>query len=351
MVQPGDRVAAGDIVAEVETDKASFTVEADREGVVLGVVPQPQDMIDVGSVLMWMGDEPGEAIPDVAAPAAGPVAPTAEPTVKAAQLLAKYGLTATDVPASGARLSAKDVEDYVAARGTPAAAASATPAGTVQHEPVTAPVASGTPQVLTPEERGMLRTVLWQRDEAVPGYVELTYDAAAWDQAAVEFQRREGLLMSPLLGLMAYRLVRAAGEYPRLASTIVGDRRFVYDHVNLGFTVQTDNSLYLAVVEQAERLSARAFVDRLSQLQRSAMAHRLRANEASGATVSFSSMARWQVTRHMPVLPPHTSLIVAHAATGTDGRGVLGATYDHRVLTGQDALTAILSVSRPEGLS
>src|SRR5262245_61219467 len=134
MVQPGDRVAAGDIVAEVETDKASFTVEADREGVILGVVPQLQDMIDVGSVLMWMGDEAGEAIPDVAAPATEPAVPMAEPTVKAAQLLAKYGLTATDVPASGARLSAKDVEDYVAARGTPAVAAPTSPAGAIQHE-------------------------------------------------------------------------------------------------------------------------------------------------------------------------------------------------------------------------
>jgi len=55
MVQPGDRVAAGDIVAEVETDKASFTVEVDREGVVLGVVPQLQDMM--------LGMQVGEATP------------------------------------------------------------------------------------------------------------------------------------------------------------------------------------------------------------------------------------------------------------------------------------------------
>jgi len=115
--------------------------------------------------------------------------------------------------------------------------------------------------------------------------------------------------------------------------------------------VQTDTSLYLAVVERGDAMSCREFVDRLTQLQRGAMAHRLRPNESSGATVSFSSMARWNVTRHMPVLPPYTSLIVSHAAPGADGRGVLGATYDHRVLTGQDALAAIQRVSRPEGLS
>jgi pyruvate/2-oxoglutarate dehydrogenase complex dihydrolipoamide acyltransferase (E2) component len=150
---------------------------------------------------------------------------------------------------------------------------------------------------------------------------------------------------------MAYRLVAAARENSRIASTIVGDHRLAYDNVNIGFTVQTDSSLYLAVVEKADQLTCREFVTRLTELQRSAMAHRLRVNETSGATVAFTSMARWNATRHIPVLPPYTSLIVAHAAPLTDGRGVLGATYDHRALTGHEALAAIVTVSRPEGLS
>jgi len=346
LVKPGDRVTAGDIVAEVETDKASFTIEAEQPGFVLAVLPQVQDMIDVGSVLLWVGTTPDEAVPETSTTAAPAVA-TSEPTVKAAQLLAKYGLRASDVPASGARLSAKDVEDYVAAKASRPAA---TPAETRPAPDLLLP-APGTARVLSPEERSMLRTVQWQRDEAVPGYVELLYDAGAWDRAAAEYQQRERLLLSPLLALMAYRLVAAAKENDRIASTIVGDRRLVYEAVNIGFTVQTDSSLYLVVVEKADKLTHQEFVARLTELQRSAMAHRLKANETSGATVSFTSMARWNATRHIPVLPPYTSLIVAHAASLPDGRGVLGATYDHRALTGHEALGAIAAVSRPEGLS
>ena len=118
----------------------------------------------------------------------------------------------------------------------------------------------------------------------------------------------------------------------------------------MGFTVQSDTTLYLAVVRDAGNMTCREFIDHLSQLQRSAMAHRLRAEETSGATVAFTSMARWNVTRHIPVLPPYTALTMAHAAPSLDGRAILGATYDHRVLTGFDALSALAEISRVEAL-
>lgn len=334
MVKPGDWVDAGALVAEVETDKASFTVETEREGFVIAVVPHIDDMIAVGSVLCWIGQRADETPPQVATVQGD--GRSAEPTVKAAQLLAKYGLQASEVPPSGARLSVKDVEDYIAAKGQ----ASAQP-----------PQVPGAVEALTPSERGMLRTVLWQRDEAVPGYVEIEYDAALWDRIALDMQRQEKLMLSPLLPLMAYRLVQAAKANRRLNATVIGEERFVYGPINLGFTVQSETTLYLIVLENAQDMTSRQFIDRLGTLQRSALAHRLRAQEASGATISFSSMARWNVNRHIPVLPPQTALIIAHASASREGRGILGATYDHRVLTGFEALTGLEAVSRPEGFT
>lgn len=342
-VKDGDQVAVGDIVAEVETDKANFTVEAEISGVVLRVIPQVNDMIEVGSVLLWLGVSLNEAIPEAVAapqPALG-----SEPTVKAALLLAKYRLRASDIPVSGARLSAQDVEQYIAARKLVAVDDRASTRGASAGAP-----RNGTREPLTSDERGMLRTVEWHRQEAVPGYVELQYDARSWDRFAIEFQQRERLLMNPLLSLMAYRLARVAASNRRINSSIKDQERLVYQSVNLGFTVQSETTLFLVVVEEADALTCREFVHRLGHLQRAALAHRLRASEASGATVAFSSMARWNVTRHMPVLPPYTSLILAHAAQSADGRGTLGATYDHRVLTGFEVFGALAEVSRPEAM-
>jgi pyruvate/2-oxoglutarate dehydrogenase complex dihydrolipoamide acyltransferase (E2) component len=355
LVERGAPVRAGDIVAEVETDKANFTVEADRDGFVLSIAHQIDQVVRVGSVLLWLGATPDETPPALPAGTEGTSRQAGEPTLKAAQLLAKYALRADDVPASGDRLSARDVEAFVAARGLAPAGQPVNghvPPGDVVPAPERAwpAPASGRRRALTPEERGMLNTVLWHRDEAVPGYVELEYDLAPWEQVAAEYQRREKLMLSPLLSLMAYRLARLAAEHDSWNATMVGDERLVFDAVNLGFTVQSESMLYLVVVADAASLTAREFVDRLGQLQRAAFGRKLQSHELSGATVSFSSMARWPVTRHVPVLPPHTSLIVAHAA-GSNGRGTLGATYDHRVLTGFDALSAIRAVSAPEGLT
>jgi pyruvate/2-oxoglutarate dehydrogenase complex dihydrolipoamide acyltransferase (E2) component len=200
---------------------------------------------------------------------------------------------------------------------------------------------------LTVVERGMLKTVTWHRDSAVAGYVEVEYPTADWDDHAAAFQRQHQLLMSPLLPLMAFRVVQLARDTPRVNSTMVDDARHEYETINLGFTVQSGTRLSLVSVRDAGRLSAKAFVDALGELMRQGMKGKLTAAMTSEITLSFSSMARWQVVRHVPVLPPYTSLIVAHTHP-RDGIAALGASYDHRVLTGGEVAAFLRALSRPD---
>ena len=151
--------------------------------------------------------------------------------------------------------------------------------------------------------------------------------------------------MSPLLASQAWRLARAARAYPKLNSTILDGERYQYGPVNLGFTVQSGELLFIVVVERADELEEKAFFDRLNGLQRAAMKHTLKQNETSGNTITFTSMARWRVSRHMPVLPPQTALIVAHSAPA-GGAATIGATSDHRVLSGFEAVQALQAVTR-----
>jgi len=209
------------------------------------------------------------------------------------------------------------------------------------------PSVAGEYHDLDAADRGMFLTVLWHRDYAVPAYLEIEYDPRAWDEYAARYAKDSKLLLSPLLGLLAFRLVELAKGNPRINATVVNERRYQYHPVNVGLTVQAGQTLYLAVVQGAEAMSAGRFIDALGEVQRHAMAHRLRPSESSGATVAFSSMARWNVSRHIPILPPFASLIVSHASPRASGAAVLGASYDHRLLTGFDVANVLQALAQP----
>jgi pyruvate dehydrogenase E2 component (dihydrolipoamide acetyltransferase) len=340
-VHKGAQVKRGDVVGMVETDKSVLEVEASADGYVLQILGDVGDEIAVGSVLLWLGQSSDEA-PPAAASQSDQDSSGSGISGKAKLLLRKHGLKPEDVAPQGGRVDVAAIEAYLAGKGG-ASSAAAAPAKVVES----APAIAGRLVNLKTEERGMLHTVTWHRDVASAGYIEIAYDPAPWSAYAAAFQIKHGLMLNPMLNLMAWRLGRLAKEIPHANATVVGEKRFEYDVVNLGFTIQAGEVLYLAVVREACKLDALGFVNRLAALQRGAAVHKLGPDETTGATISFSSMSRWKVSRHIPILPPQTSMIIAHAV-GLDGTAVLGASYDHRVLNGARVTSLLLKLSKPE---
>lgn len=341
-VKEGEFITHGQIVGAVETDKAVLDVPAERDGYVLKILHAAGATAGVGSVLLWLGDAATEPVPNPTPDRLGIDVAANRPTAKALAMLRELGVDAGVVPHTGERLTVSDIEAWLA-KGRPGAHATIASAVRRSH----APEVPGDLHELTPEERAMLATVSWQRDHAVPGYIEIQYDPKPWNDRAALYAQENKLLLPPLLALLAFRLVELAKGNPRLNATVLEGQRYQYRAVNLGFTVQAGATLYLAVVQHAHEMTVARFMDVLGELQRHALAHKLRPSEATGATIAFTSMARWDVSRHIPVLPPHTSLIVAHSEPRAGGHGVLGATYDHRMLTGFDVVNVLRALAQP----
>ena len=345
LVEIGAAIRTGDPIIDVETDKATFTVESPADGYLLHVSGAIGDTLDVGSTLAWIGATADEAIPTekpAADTAAGSDASGSGPSLKALLLLKAHGLKISDVPHTG-RLTAADVERAAAGRSRPEPRAEIKQGPSKQWDASRIP---GRIVSFTPEERGMARTVTWHRDEAAAGYIELAHDPQPWEAYAAEFQKTHGLMLNPLLPLMAWRLAKLAAEKPRINAHEGAEGAYVYDQVNLGFMVQAGSSLYLVVVRDAASKSELDFVHELSDLQRAAMKKSLKAEQASDATIAFTSMARWNVVRHIPILVPQTSLIVAHSSQA-HGLTHLGASYDHRLLAGSDVAQVLQALSSP----
>lgn len=341
----GAKIASDQVLGQIETDKAVMDIVAPAAGYVLGFVGNAEDVVRVGSVLIWLGESPDESIPEVAAETKLGASQNSIVSGKARLLMRRHGLSINEVLPIDGRISVAAVERVIAERGLRASSLEVQTAD-VSRSLEPPPAIAGKATELTREEKGMAATVAWHRDYAVPGYIEIDYEIAPWVEYAKQFQEMNGLLMPPLLPLMARRLVEVAQELPRLNATFLNNLRFEYAEVNLGFTIQAGESLYLAVVRGAEQMTDLSFVNALSDVLRRAAGHNLKESEATGATIGFSSMERWKVTRHIPILPPQTTLMVAHAA-GRDGRATLGATYDHRVLNGGQVVAALKKVALP----
>lgn len=344
-VKEGDFIKSGQIVGVVETDKSLLDVEAERDGFVIKILSRPGTTASVGSVLLWLGDAIDEAAPEPMPIRAHALVGgnRAHPTAKARAMLRELDIDPAQIPAIGERLTVADVEAWLTKRQQPKL-------GIVPARPIAmelTPSVPGEYGELSSEEHGMLTTVLWHRDRAVHGYLEVEYDPKPWDHHAALYAKRNKLMLSPLLPLLAFRLVKLAKAKPHINATIVNDRRYQYRAVNLGFTVQAGPTLYLTVVQDAHDMDPPRFIEAMGQIQRRALARKLRAAETSGATIAFSSMARWNVSRHIPVLPPYTCLMIAHAAPRGSGRAVLGASYDHRLLSGFDAVQVLQALTQP----
>ncbi len=319
-VKEGDFVSCGQIIGAVETDKAVLDVSAERDGYVLKILHRTGETASVGSVLLWLGEIASERVPEEAAPAAASEATgaTRRPTAKAQAMLRELGLSADVIPLTGERLTVVDIEAWLAAQRTPAR-----PPG-----PLTPPASEPTPGVsgecveLSGEERGMLSTVLWHRDQAVPAYLDVEYDPKPWNDYALGYAEQNKLLMSPLLALLAFRLVELAKATPRLNATVIDDRRYQYQPVNLGFTVQAGQTLYLAVVQDAQAMSALRFIDGLGEVQRHAMAHKLRIVGSHSGVLQHGAVERRSPHSHPAALhqPDRRPRCVAHLGDRGAGR-------------------------------
>lgn len=354
-VAEGQKVRPGDLLLIVESSKSVTDIESEFEGYVLALNVKVGDLIHVGTVVLEIGDslEEKAALPVQEMSTTAGSGVSVEPTLKALQLIKEHNLDVTKIQARGSRLTVEDVEAYLASVPTNTQAArELTPARRSEQRSGSLIEARRTP--LTPYQKAMIKTVSWQYSQACATYLEIIYNHAAWRQHAESFVKEYRMILDPMLSLMAYSLVRAAVENPLINSTIENGELVTFNTVNLGFTVEVNNQLFLLVVENAAQYGRLEFVKRLGELQKKAFKGTLQQNELSGATIAFTSLAKRGVSRHIPILPPGAALMVSHSAPLPVSGGsesfvpcVLGATYDHRVLDGSAVAQALGKIAAP----
>ena len=336
LVTEGQEVAEDEPLVEIATDKTTVEIPSPAGGTVTRILVQEGEVVPVGTVLVVIGGDGAEPVPETAERPAAQQRAAAE-KVRATPLVrkvaAELGVDLSTVTGSGpqGRISEEDVR---------AAAGGAAPAPAVEGERV--------------QLRGVRRQMF---EHLTRAHREIP--AVTW----VEECDFSSLELSRLVPLVLHAVAESLREYPELNARVGDGELVLLDHYDIGVAVQTEQGLVVPVVRGCDRLSLDELDAEVRRLSEAAHAGTLNPEELRGGTFTVTSAGKAAGILVTPLVNhPEVAILgvhrVAERPVVRDGEvvvrlvGNISVTFDHRVIDGKRAADFGLAViARLEGSS
>jgi len=387
LVKAGDTVKSGDLMAEIETDKATMEFEAVDEGVIAEiVVPEGTDNVKVGQVIAILAAEgedasaakaapkaeapkteapkveaapapapsPAPAVPATPAPAS--VSPASGDRVKASPLArriaAEKGVDIASVTGSGpnGRIVRADVE------GTKPGAAPATVAAPAEAAAAPAPAKpAAIPDI--PHEATKLSNVrktiarrLTESKQQVPHIyltVDIRLDALLKLRADLNKSLEPRGVKLSVNDLLIKALAASLIQVPKCNVMFAPDQLISFQRADISVAVSTPSGLITPIITHADTKGVAAISTEMKDLATRARDNKLKPEEYQGGTASISNMGMFGIKQFEAVINPPQGMIMAIGAGEKrpyvidDALGVatvMSATgsFDHRAIDGAD---------------
>lgn len=406
----GDRIEIGDIIAEVETDKATMEMEAFDEGVLTSINIPEGGKAAINSIIAVLDGNDVAVVEAAPAPAAtsvtaaataavAQVVAAATPVVHAAgerikssplarKVAAALHIDLTQIAGSGpgGRIVRKDVESASAApapapvaaaapapaKASPLAAAAAALAAssktrTVDSAPAPAPVAilpvaKAEDQII---ELSSLRKIIASRlltsKQTIPHfYLHVEADAAPLmslrkqinDQAAGTTGNKYSVN-----DFVMKALINATMAVPAINSSFAGDHIVRFGSVGLSVAIAIEDGLVTPVVKNAETKSLLQISREVKDFAVRAKDRKLRPDEFDGGTITISNLGAWGIESFDAIVnPPQAAIlsvgaviekpVVKNGQIVVGQRVNLGLSCDHRVVDGAIAAAFLSEVKK-----
>ncbi|MBC2776868.1 pyruvate dehydrogenase complex dihydrolipoamide acetyltransferase [Parasphingopyxis marina] len=384
LVKEGDEISSGDIMAEIETDKATMEFEAVDEGILAKIlVPEGTDEVAVGTVIALIaeeGEDPasieapsGDTKPapapakqeakeeedDAAAPAPAPAAPTPAPAapvadgdrIKASPLARRLaearGVDLASLSGSGpkGRIVKADIE--AADGGAPAKSSTAAPMAQ------SAPVDLGDIPHETEKLSNMRKTIarrLTEAKQTVP-HIYLTVDIRL--DALLKLRSELNASLEPrgiklsVNDLLIKALALSLMQVPKCNVSFAGDQLISYSRADISVAVSIPGGLITPIVAGADQKTVSAISTEMKELAERAKDGKLQPHEYQGGTASISNMGMFGIKAFDAVINPPQGMIMAIGAgekrpyvidDSLQIATIMSATgsFDHRAIDGAD---------------
>jgi pyruvate dehydrogenase E2 component (dihydrolipoamide acetyltransferase) len=372
LVKEGDTVKSGDVIAEIETDKATMEVEAVDEGTVAKiVVPAGTEGVKVNALIAVLaadGEDVGAAASGAGAAVPAPkveavAAPEAEPASATSASVAATGRVGTGAPAedtnrtfssplarrlakeAGIDLSAiagsgphgrvvkSDVEAAAAGDGAKAAPAPAAAAPQAAAAPASAPKGASEEAVLKLFEPGSyelvphdgMRKVIAKRlvesKQTVPHFyvtVDCELDALLALRAQLNdaAPRKDGGASYKLSvnDMVIKAMALALRDVPDANVSWTESNMVKHKHVDVGVAVSIPGGLITPIIRKAEEKTLSVISNEMRDLGKRAKDRKLKPEEFQGGTTSVSNMGMMGVKQFAAVInPPHATILAVGA--------------------------------------
>lgn len=393
--KPGDEIKKGDVLAEIETDKATMDLEAYEAGTLHQILAQEGETVPIGQVVALIGT--GAVAQNVVAGPA-PVQPAAVATgadkaevapAKARASTGSDGLTVSEgderraIKASplarriageysidlglvqgtgpGGRIVRDDIDDFLVQRGAPTTPA---PAAVLAAPPQAVPAPAVPPAeaevVKLSRVQMLIARRLTESKQTIPHFyvsseVDMT-DALAMRQTFNASAGEDGVKVT-VNDLIVKACALALEKFPEVNSTLKEDQLIEYKHINVGFAVDVPGGLVVPVIRDTNIKGVRTIAREAKALISRARANKLSPTDLEGGTFSVSNLGMMDASSFIAVINPPQVAILAVASTRkqfvpVDGQPVLRdlmsmtISADHRVIYGATAARFLQEVKR-----
>ncbi|MDE2179547.1 MAG: 2-oxo acid dehydrogenase subunit E2 [candidate division NC10 bacterium] len=381
----GDRVEGGEIIAEIQTDKADIEMEAFGSGILRKILVGAGQSAPVGHLIGMIAEE-DEDISTLLAPVAGIAGQAAKPAGAAAPVpvlppvlqavatgrvkaspLAKRLAQAQGIDLSlvkgsgpGGRVIRRDVDAM-----TPSAAAAGQRAPSISPAPPMAEravaIASATSSLgfedreLSPMRRAIAKRVA-QSMATVPHFyltVEAAMDKATELREAMQVQTPD--LKVTFTDIIIKAVVIALGRHPAMNVSFTGERIRVYSQINIGIAVALEDGLINPVLRDCGGKSLAQIAKETKSVAERAKALKLKPEEYTGATFTVSNLGMYEIEEFTAIInPPEAAIlaigrilskpVVVNGAVQIGQRMRMTLSCDHRAVDGVTGATFLQEV-------
>lgn len=300
----GERVAKGEALLEVETDKAVVEVEAPGDGILAGICAQDGAVVGFGQTIAWLVQE-GEAVPEASSTKPKPVAKPQE-TARPAAPSDRSARGAARISPKARRLAEEHGIDPASVRGSGAG-------GEILAEDVLALSNAGGQELSAAARLAGERTT--QGWSSIPHiFVTREIDAGPLAQArnrvAPDIEKRHKVKPS-LNDLIVALAARVALKHPRVNARFAQGKVHYNADVNMGIAIALGDAVAAGVIRKAHELDLGEIALKRAGLTERARAGKLAPEDISGATFTLSSLGMFGVDAFTAIIVPPQAAILA----------------------------------------